>query len=147
LPGGEPPKAGSTWKDPDLAITLARIAAQGSTDFYQGQTADLIATDMKQGKGLITKEDLRAYRPKWREPVEFDYRGHHVISMPPPSSGGLVLGLVLQALEGWDIRKLGWHSADAVHVEVELLKRAFALRNEALGDPDVIAVPRDAFLS
>ena len=147
LPGGEPLEVGSTWKNPDLAKTLRRIAAKGSKDFYQGETAALIVAEMQRGKGIITRDDLRSYQPKWRQPLEFDYRGHHVISMPPPSSGGLVLALVLQALEGWDLKKLGWHSAEAVHVEAELLRRAFALRNELLGDPDAIKVPLDRFLS
>jgi gamma-glutamyltranspeptidase/glutathione hydrolase len=147
LPGGKPLEKGATWKNPDLAKTLRRIAEKGPREFYEGETAALTLAEMKRGGGIITRADLKGYRPKWREPVEFEYRGHHVISMPPPSSGGLVLALVLQALEGWELSKLPWHSVDAIHLEVELLKRAFALRNGVLGDPDVVEVPTEKFLS
>jgi gamma-glutamyltranspeptidase / glutathione hydrolase len=147
VPGGKPLAEGATWKNPDLGKTLRRLAEKGPRDFYQGETAGMILAEMKLGAGLISKEDLRAYRPKWRQPVEFDYRGHHLISMPPPSSGGLVLALVLQALEKWELRKMAWHSPEAIHLEAEILRRAFALRNAVLGDPDVVEIPTAKFVS
>ena len=88
LPKGAPLAEGATWKNPDLAAALERIAEKGPAGFYEGRTADLFVAEMKRGGGLVTKADLAGYKAKWRTAVEFDYRGHHVISMPPPSSGG-----------------------------------------------------------
>ncbi len=147
LPGGEPIPAGTLWKNPDLAAVLKRIAEQGPAGFYEGETADLIVAEMKRGGGIITHEDLKRYEAKWREPVEFDYRGYRVISMPPPSSGGLTLALMANILEGYDLESLGWHSPEALHLVAEAMRRAFADRNHHLGDPDFVNVPRDMFLS
>jgi gamma-glutamyltranspeptidase/glutathione hydrolase len=146
VPGGRPVTAGARFADPDLAATLRRIAERGPDEFYRGRTADLLVAEMRRGGGLITGADLRTYRPRWRAPIELDYRGRHVVSMPPPSSGGLVLGLALEALEGWDLGRLGWHSPGAIHLQVEILRRAFARRNTLLGDPDFVRVPIDRFL-
>ncbi|MBI4544505.1 MAG: gamma-glutamyltransferase [Gemmatimonadetes bacterium] len=147
LPGGKPLAAGSTWRNPELAAVLRRIAARGPAGFYEGETADLIVAEMRRGGGLITGEDLRRYRAHWREPVQFDYRGYRVISMPPPSSGGLTLALIANILEGYDLRAMGWHSADALHVTAEAMRRAFADRNHYLGDPDFVRIPRARLLS
>jgi gamma-glutamyltranspeptidase/glutathione hydrolase len=147
LPGGAPIAKGALLKNPDLARVLGRIAEAGPKGFYEGETADLVLSAMKQGSGIITREDLAAYKPKWRTPVEVDYRGNHVISMPPPSSGGLVLALALRVLEGYDLRGLGWHTPDAIHIQAETMRRAFARRNDLLGDPDFITVPVDRFLA
>ena len=140
LPGGASPAEGSRWSDPDLAHVLKRIAAGGRDGFYKGATADLIATEMKNGGGIITREDLEHYEPKWRDPVTFTYRGRRVVSMPPPSSGGLTLAMIAQQLEAYDLAQLGWHSAPAIHVQAEAMRRAFAVRNDLLGDPDFVTL-------
>lgn len=147
LPNGEPIAEGSRWSNPDLAAVLKRIAEQGPAGFYEGETADLIVAEMKRGGGIITHEDLKSYEAVWREPVEFDYRGYQVVSMPPPSSGGLTLALIANILEGYDLEALGWHSPEALHLTAEALRRAFADRNHYLGDPDFVENPRAMFLS
>jgi gamma-glutamyltranspeptidase / glutathione hydrolase len=140
LPGGMKPAEGSTWRNPDLARVLRRIASDGRDGFYTGDIAGLIVDEMKKGGGIVTREDLERYQPKWRDPVAFTYRGHRVISMPPPSSGGVTLAMIAQQLEAYDLARLGWHSAPAVHVQAEAMRRAFAVRNDTLGDPDVVTV-------
>jgi gamma-glutamyltranspeptidase / glutathione hydrolase len=140
LPGGQKPAPGSTWKNPDLARVLQTIAREGRDGFYKGGVADLIVAEMKQGGGIITRTDLEGYEAKWREPVAFTYRGHRVVSMPPPSSGGVTLAMIAQQLEPYDLGALGWHSAPAVHVQAEAMRRAFAVRNDVLGDSDFVAV-------
>ena len=140
LPAGGKPADGSTWKNPDLARVLRRIASDGRDGFYIGDTAGLIVDEMKKGGGIITREDLARYQPKWREPVVFTYRGHRVVSMPPPSSGGVTLAMIAQQLEAYDLARLGWHSAPALHVQAEAMRRAFAVRNDALGDPDFVTI-------
>ncbi len=147
LPDGRPIAAGTRWRIPELAATLRRIAERGPAGFYEGETADLIVAEMQRGGGLITHEDLRRYEAKWRDPVVFLYRGHTVISMPPPSSGGLTLALIANILEGYDLRAHGWHSPDALHFTAEAMRRAFADRNHYLGDPDFVDIPRPQFLS
>ena len=109
---------------------LRRIASAGRDGFYTGETAGLIVDEMKNGGGIITREDLERYQPKWRDPVAFTYRGHRVISMPPPSSGGVTLAMIAQQLEAYDLARLGWHSAPAIHVQAEAMRRAFAVRND-----------------
>ena len=114
--GGTPIAEGTRWRIPELAATLRRIAEHGPAGFYEGETADLIVAEMQRGGGIITHEDLRRYEAKWRDPVVFLYRGHTVISMPPPSSGGLTLALIANILEGYDLRALGWHSPDMMQL-------------------------------
>jgi len=147
FPGDKPWAEGQTVKIPELAETLERIADKGPDGFYKGKTARLIAAEMKRGKGLITAKDLANYEAKWRAPVVFEYRGHQVVSMPPPSSGGLVLGLMANIVEQDDLAALGWHSAPWVHLVAEAMRRAYALRNAYLGDPDFIDIPTDKFLA
>jgi gamma-glutamyltranspeptidase / glutathione hydrolase len=147
LPGGQPPSQGATWKNPELAAVLRRIAQEGPKGFYEGETARLIVEEMKRGGGLITLEDLRGYQATWRDAVEFEYRGHRVISMPPASSGGLTLALMANILEGYDLRKLGWRSAESLHLMTEASRRAFADRNHFFGDADFVKVPRERLLS
>lgn len=108
--GGAPLRAGTRWRNPELARVLRRIAADGRRGFYEGETAELLVAEMQRGGGIISREDLRRYESRWRVPVEFDYRGAHVISMPPPSSGGLTLALIAHILEGYDLRAAGRHS-------------------------------------
>ncbi|MFW6079506.1 MAG: gamma-glutamyltransferase [Gemmatimonadota bacterium] len=147
LPDGRALRAGKRWRNPDLAQTLRRIAERGASGFYRGETADLIVAEMRRGGGLITHEDLRRYEPVWREPVAFDYRGHRVISMPPPSSGGLTMALMANILEAWDLAGIGRLSPRALHLTAEAMRRAFADRNHYLGDPDFVDVRREMFLS
>jgi gamma-glutamyltranspeptidase/glutathione hydrolase len=147
LPGGQPPPAGSTWKDPDLAVVLRRIAADGPKGFYEGPTANAIVAEMKADGGYITMADLKGYEAKWRTPLELSYRGHPLITMPPPSSGGVTLGMICHILEGYDLGHLGFESPEALHDIFEAMRRAFAARNAKLGDPDFVKMPLDRLLS
>ncbi|MGK3998383.1 gamma-glutamyltransferase [Sorangium sp. So ce1024] len=147
LPGGKPIEIGATWKSPELAATLERIAEKGPAGFYEGKTAELFVAEMRRGKGIITAADLKGYKAKWREPIVFEYRGRRVASMPLPSSGGLALAMIAHQLEGLDVAKLGWHSAPHVHVVAEAMRRVFLARNEILGDPDFVKNPVDELLS
>lgn len=147
LPAGVPLQEGSTWKNPELAAVLRRIAEHGPQGFYEGETARLLVEEMQRGGGIITLEDLRRYQAKWRDPVEFRYRGHRVISMPTPSSGGLTLALIANIVEGYDLRRLGWQTPAALHLVAEASRRAFADRNYLLGDADFVPVPRQQFVS
>lgn len=140
LRDGVKPPEGSKWSNADLARVLRRIASDGRGGFYSGATADLIVEEMQRGGGIIARADLDRYQPKWRDPVEFTYRGRRVLSMPPPSSGGVALAMIAQQLEAYDLERLGWHTVAAIHVQAEAMRRAFAVRNELLGDPDVVAV-------
>jgi gamma-glutamyltranspeptidase/glutathione hydrolase len=132
---------GDLLRQPDLAATFARLQVGGPREFYEGQTARLIAADMRRNNGLITLEDLRGYRAKERQPLRTTYRGHEVISMPPPSSGGAVLIQMLNILEGFELEKMGWSSSDKYHVMTEAMRRAFADRAEYMGDTDFVKVP------
>jgi gamma-glutamyltranspeptidase / glutathione hydrolase len=147
LPGGAPPMEGATWRNPDLAAVLRRVAAEGPAGFYEGETADLIVAEMERGGGLITREDLRRYRAEWRVPVRFTYRRHDVISMPPSSSGGITLALIANILDGYPLDRLGWHSDAALHLTAEAMRRAFADRNHFLGDPAFVEFPQEMLLS
>src|SRR6266581_1681983 len=140
------PPPGTLWKQPDLARTLQLISDSGPDVFYRGQIADLIVAEMQRGGGLITKEDLRSYRAKWRTPVRLTYRGYTIYSMPPPSSGGVTMGEMLNMLEGYDtIPAFG--TAGYVHLLTEAMRRAFIDRNRWLGDPDFVDMPLDRLLS
>jgi gamma-glutamyltranspeptidase/glutathione hydrolase len=147
LPGGKAPAAGVVFKNPDLAATLERIADQGPAGFYAGKTAELLVAEMKRGKGLISAADLKAYEAKWREPIEFAYRGRKVLSMPPPSSGGVTLGIMCGLLESFDIGKKPFQSPEHLQPVFEAMRRAFAARNATLGDPDVVKNPVEQLLS
>lgn len=147
LPGGSPVTPGSTWRDPELAEVLRRIAAEGPDGFYKGETAKLILDEMKRGGGLISREDLETYEAEWRRPVRFDYRGHTIYSMPPPSSGGLTLALIAKILEGFDLAANGWQSTENLHLTAEAMRRAFAYRNQFLGDPDFVDIQASLFTS
>ena len=138
---------GDTWRAPELAAALRRIAEGGRDGFYRGETAALIVAAMKRGGGIISHADLEGYTPIWRTPVEFEYRGHRVVSMPPVSSGGLTLGLILGILGGSDVASLGWRTPASIHLLAEAERRAFARRNSLLGDPAFVKVPVASFLS
>jgi gamma-glutamyltranspeptidase / glutathione hydrolase len=147
LPHGRPPTVGEIWRDRDLAQTLRRISLNGPSGFYRGTTADLIVREMKRGRGIITRRDLQSYRAVWRTPITTEYRRHHIISMPPPSSGGVTLALMLHMIEQYPLAQSGWHSTDAIHVVVESMRRAYADRNYYLGDPAFVKNPVDTLLS
>jgi len=147
LPGGAPPDVGDTLVQADLAGTLRRIQEDGRDGFYSGATARLIVAELERHGGLIRERDLASYEAAWREPVEFSYRDHTVISMPPTSSGGLTLALMAKILEGYELSDMAWHSARMVHLLAEAWKRAYADRNEYLGDPDFVDIPRQQLTS
>ena len=139
-------EAGEILVQPELAGVLARIK-QNPRDFYEGDTARLIVSAMKANGGIITAEDLRTYEPTIREPLRGTYRGHEIITMPPPSSGGIALIEMLQMLEAWDLKSMGWHSSRHVHTFIEVMRRAFADRAEFLGDTDFVNVPVASLVS
>ena len=134
-------QAGEVFRQPDLAATLARIAANGRDGFYRGETADLIVAEMERGGGLVSHEDLAGYRPRWRAPVRGSYRGFEVVSMPPPSSGGILLVQMLNMIERYDVGAMGFGSTAKTHLYIEAARRAYADRAEHLGDPDFYDVP------
>jgi len=146
--GGKPYEPGDLLRQPDLARTLQRIADRGPAGFYEGETAALIEKEMLAGGGLITRADLKNYQAKTRVPLRGTYRGYEVISMPPISSGGTALIEMLNILEGYDIRKSGFGSADTIHLITEAMRRAYADRARYLGDPDFVpAMPIDRLTS
>jgi gamma-glutamyltranspeptidase/glutathione hydrolase len=130
---------GDTLRQPDLARTLRRIAALGRAGFYEGETARLVAEEMRRSGGIITEADLAAYQPRWRTPLSTMYRGHQVLTMPPVSGGGTTLIQALNILSGFRMPAFG--SAAQQHLMIESLRRAFADRNRYIGDPDFVAVP------
>jgi gamma-glutamyltranspeptidase/glutathione hydrolase len=134
--GGEPYQLGDRLRQQDLATTLERIAVAGPDGFYKGRTAELIESEMQANGGLITLQDLAAYKAKRRKPIEGTYRGYQILSMPPPSSGGTALVEMLNILEGYDLAALGFRSAASVHIMAEAMRRAYADRARHLGDPD-----------
>jgi len=136
--GGDPYEMGDLLRQGDLARTLERIAEQGPAGFYEGGIARLLEKEMKAHGGLITREDLRAYRPKRRAPLRGTYRGHEILTMPPPSGGGVALLEMLNTLEGYDLRAMGFGSADHIHHLAEAMRRAFADRARYVGDPDFV---------
>ncbi len=140
------PPPGTLWMQPDLARTIQLISDSGPDVFYRGQIADLIVAEMQRGGGLITKDDLGRYQAKWRDPVHLTYRGYTIYSMPPPSSGGVTMGELLNILEGYDsLPRFG--TPAYVHVVAEAMRRAFIDRNRYLGDPDFVQMPLDRLLS
>jgi gamma-glutamyltranspeptidase/glutathione hydrolase len=136
-----PWKAGDTLVQEELAATLMRVRDQGAKGFYEGETARMIVEEMQRGGGLITYEDLRAYEAKQRTPVVFDYRGYTILSMPLPSSGGLIIQQALGMLEPHELGKMGFHSPEAVQLVAEVERRAYADRAAFMGDADFVKVP------
>lgn len=132
---------GELFRQPELAATFSRLQRFGPNEFYTGETARLIAADMKRNNGLMTLDDLRGYVAKERTPVRGNYRGYEIISMPPPSSGGAVLIQMLNILEGFDLSKLEASSSERYHLMAEAMRRAFADRAEYMGDSDFVKVP------
>ena len=141
LPGGRIVELGEMFRQPQLAATLRRIRDQGPDGFYAGETADLIVEEMERGEGLITHRDLREYRAVWREPIEFTYHGHTILSMPPSSSGGATMAEIANILGPHDLGDRPWHSGEMVHLLVEAWKRSYADRNAYLADSDFVDIP------
>lgn len=139
-------REGEILRQPELAATFARLQKHGPREFYEGETARLIAEDMKRHGGLITRDDLLGYTPKERVPLRGNYRGHEIISMPPPSSGGAVLIQMLNILEGFDLKTLGPFSSEGYHLFVETMRRAYADRAEYMGDTDFARVPIEGMI-
>ena len=133
---GVPYEAGDTLRQPDLARTLDRIARLGPAGFYEGETAQLIDKEMRAHGGLVSAEALKAYKAVRREPVKGTYRGYEVISVPPPSGGGVALIEMLNLLEGYDLASTGFGSAKSLHPIIESMRRGFADRAQHMGDPD-----------
>jgi gamma-glutamyltranspeptidase/glutathione hydrolase len=143
LNNGNPFKPGERLVQKDLANTLREIAKHGTDGFYKGKVAAAIVASSQQGKGILTQADLDQYKPREMAPVECDYRGFHIVSAPPPSSGGVVICEVLNILEGYPLRDWGFRSAQAVHYQVEAMRHAYVDRNSYLGDPDFVKNPID----
>lgn len=145
--GDEPLRQGDLLVQPDLAATLERFAERGLAGFYGGRTAELIVQTMQQGGGFVSAGDLADYAPVERTPLRGSYRGREVISMPPPSSGGVALLQMLNLLEPHDLAGLGFGGSDYLHLLTEVMRRAYADRSRWLGDPDHCAVPVEGLVS
>jgi len=146
LPNGQAPEIGSVFKQEDLSRTLAEIRDHGAEGFYRGWVADSIVAEMDRSGGLISHEDLANYRALWREPVKISYRGYTIYSMPPASSGGVTLGLILNIMEGFG-KLPPFGSPALLHREAEAMRRAFTVRNTTLGDPAFVKMPLERILS
>jgi gamma-glutamyltranspeptidase/glutathione hydrolase len=140
-------KAGDTLYQPELAATILRIQQKGKAGFYEGETAAMIEEEMKNSKGLISLEDLKKYTPQFRKPIEFDYRGHHIISFAPPSSGGILIAQMMQMIAPYPLTVMGVNSFESVSLMVEAQRRAYADRAEHMGDPDFWKVPTKTLTS
>ena len=140
-------REGDTLVQADLATTLAAIAAQGRQGFYQGPVAEKLAAGVRDAGGIMTADDLKSYQPVIRAPVRGSYRGFEIISMPPPSSGGVVLLETLNILEGFPLPDMKQGTAPSLHVMIEAMKRAYADRARYLGDPDFISAPVATLMS
>ena len=140
-------KENDTIKYPALAATLKRISKNGRDEFYKGETAKTLVHYLQQKGAIITLEDLEKYEAKWRTPITFDYKDLKIISMPPPSSGGLCLAEILKMVEPYDIAKMGHNSTEAIQVIVEAERRAYADRSVYLGDPDFVKIPVKELIS
>ncbi|WP_288637136.1 MULTISPECIES: gamma-glutamyltransferase [Sphingobacterium] len=134
-------RAGDLFIQEELAKTLERIAIEGRDGFYTGKTADLIVAEMGKGKGIINHQDLLDYQALWRTPISTNYRGHKVISMPPPSSGGTSLLALLKSVEQFPLQRWGFQTDSTIRVMVEAERYVYANRAKYLGDPDFIKVP------
>ena len=139
-------KPGDTLKYAALGTTLRKIAANGREEFYEGETARTLVAFLQEKGGYITMEDLRRYEAKWREPVVFDYKELRIISMAPPSSGGVTMNQILKMIEPYDMASFGHNSAKSIQLFTEAARRAYADRNYYLGDPDFTEIPLDVLL-
>ncbi|WP_457444061.1 gamma-glutamyltransferase [Roseateles sp. P5_E4] len=144
---GEPFQVGQKLVQKDLATTLKAIRDKGEAGFYKGPVAAAIVASSRAGKGILSAADLDQYKTRELPPVECNYRGYHVVSAPPPSSGGVIICEILNILEGYPLKELGFRSAQAVHYQIEAMRHAYVDRNSYLGDPDFVKNPLDRLLS
>lgn len=140
-------KEGDSIRYTDLGHTLERIRDHGAAGFYEGKTADDIVEEMKRGKGIITRQDLKGYTATWRTPLTSRYKEYNIISMPPPSSGGVALIQLLKTVEKYQLKEWGWNSVRTAHLMTEAERRAYADRAVYLGDPDFVKVPVEELTS
>ena len=143
---GEPFAVGQRLVQKDLAKTLRAISQKGTDGFYKGPVGAAIVASSQAGKGIITQADLDQYQTRELAPVECDYRGYRIVSAPPPSSGGVIICEMLNILEGYPLKDLGFRSAEAVHYQIEAMRHAYVDRNSYLGDPDFVKNPLDRLL-
>ncbi|RMP77818.1 hypothetical protein ALQ17_05243 [Pseudomonas fluorescens] len=146
LHNGQPMQVGQKLVQKDLAKTLKEISAKGSDGFYKGWVAKALVDSSQAGKGIITQADLDKYKTRELAPIECDYRGYHVVSAPPPSSGGVVICQIMNILEGYPMADLGYHSAQGLHYQIEAMRHAYVDRNSYLGDPDFVKNPIEHLL-
>ncbi|MGB5315168.1 MAG: gamma-glutamyltransferase [Robiginitalea sp.] len=139
-------KTGDTLSYPALANTLKRIALHGRDEFYTGETARILARFIQEKGGFVTEEDLAKYQARWRDPIVFTYKDLRIISMSPPSSGGVTMNQILKMMEPFDLEAYGHNSAKAIQLFTEAARRAYADRNFFLGDPDFVEIPLDELL-
>ncbi|MGH8019225.1 MAG: gamma-glutamyltransferase [Opitutaceae bacterium] len=147
LRDGDPYEKGERIIQEDLGETFARLQFGGPREFYEGETADFIAAAMEKNGGLITLEDLKNYKPAMRAALRGKYRDLEILTMPPPSSGGIALLQMLNMLEPFDLRAMGFHSSESLHLMTEVMRLAFRDRAEYLGDPDFVKVPVEGLVS
>ena len=140
-------KQNDTIKYPKLAETLKRISKNGSDEFYKGKTAKILVKYLQKNGAIITLKDLAKYEAKWRSPLRFDYKDLNIISMSPPSSGGICLAEIMKMIAPYDLSKMGHNSSDAIQVIVEAERRAYADRSFYLGDPDFVKIPLKALMA
>ena len=145
--GGQIKSTGDLLVQTDLANTLERIARFGAAGFYKGKTAMLIASDMRKNNGLISTSDLKNYKAKYRNPVSFIYKDLNIVTMGPPSSGGLLLALMFNMLKEEDLNKANAHDPNNILITSEIMQKAYALRTAYMGDPDFYDIPYNLFLS
>lgn len=146
LNNGEPFKPGQKLIQHDLAKTLGLISQKGVDGFYKGSVGSALVASSASGKGILTQADLDRYKVRELAPVECDYRGYRIVSAPPPSSGGVIICEILNIVEGYPLKELGFHSAQAVHYQIEAMRHAYVDRNSYLGDPDFVKNPLDRLL-
>ena len=144
---GEPFAPGQKLVQKDLATTLKAISDKGEDGFYKGAVGAAIVASSQAGKGIITQADLDQYKTRELKPVECNYRGYGIVSAPPPSSGGVIICEILNVLEGYPLKEMGFRSAQSVHYQIEAMRHAYVDRNSYLGDPDFIKNPLERLLS
>ncbi|GGC62367.1 gamma-glutamyltransferase [Undibacterium terreum] len=143
---GEPFKPGQVLAQKDLAKTLLQISRYGADGFYKGPVGKALVAASQAGKGILTQADLDQYKVREMAPVECDYRGYHIVSAPPPSSGGVVICEILNIVEAYPLKELGYGSAQGVHYQIEAMRHSYVDRNSYLGDPDFVKNPLDRLL-
>lgn len=140
-------KAGDIIKNIPLANALKEIAAKGNAGFYEGWVAEAMVAKTKATGGILTLEDLKSYEPKWRDPLKFSYKELDIISMAPPSSGGICLAQMMKMIEPYDLKSMGHNSTESMHLMAEAERRSYADRSHFMGDPDFVDIPQDHLIN